>query len=287
LAGRIPAATDANLKEESRMRFRPVLFVLPLAMFAQTAPPEVDQALRARVNEFFQYHVTGDFEKAWGMVAEDTKKEYFSGQKTRYESFKIDSIKYMENFTKAMVTLTVQEKKRMSVQFPELVMTEPTSTLWKIENGKWCWYNEHATNWLMPMGPSDPKAVADARTKAQSGTPALTPEKLQEQARTILSQSSLDKPELKLASNKESSDQAVFRNGQGGAIKLALLPASLPPGMTAKLDKTDVGANEQAILKVTYTPGSSDKAPADVPLSVLMEPFGRVFPLVVRFAPAH
>jgi hypothetical protein len=269
------------------MRFRPIFVVLPLIAFAQTAPPDVDQALRDRVSEFFQYHVTGDFEKAWPMVADDTKKEYFGGQKTRYESFQIDSIKYSDNFTKALVTLTVKERKRMSAQLPEMVVTEPTSTLWKIENGKWCWYNDHKTNWMMPMGPSDPKALQDAQAKKDNPTPMITPEKMKERVGTILSQSALDKSELKLFTNKASSDQAVFRNGQEGSIKLALVQVPLPPGMTATLDKTEVGAKEEAVLKVTYKPGSSDKVPADVALSLVMEPFGRLFPVTVRFVPAQ
>src|SRR5580658_6041018 len=42
------------------------------------APPEVEQALRARVTEFFQFHVEGNFRAAYGMIAEDTKEYYFN-----------------------------------------------------------------------------------------------------------------------------------------------------------------------------------------------------------------
>src|SRR5262245_39954137 len=120
-----------------------------LTLLAQTPPPDVDEALRARVTEFFGYHVSGDFQKAWGMVAEETKTEYFNSQKTLYQSFKIDSIRYENEFAKAVVTLTVSEKKRISAQFGETVFTHPVSVLWKVENGKWCWYNDHQNNWAI------------------------------------------------------------------------------------------------------------------------------------------
>ena len=267
------------------MRSGAALFLLSFAAFAQTPPADVDAALRARVNEFFGYHVTGDFEKAWPMVADDTKKEYFSAQKTKYEKFKLDNIKYNEDFTKAVVTLTVVEKKRMSVQFPETEITHPTSTLWKIENGKWCWYNDHTTNWLMPMGPSAPKTVQT--NPDGSAAPVITADKINQRVQGIMGQSAFNKAELHLSPTKASTDQAVFHNGQGGQVKIALVPSNLPPGVTAKLDKGDLNANEEAVLKVSYAPPKDAAAPGDITLNVVMEPFNRMFPVTVRFLPGQ
>src|SRR5262245_13776413 len=172
------------------MRFGAAFFLLfSVVSFAQDPPPEVDEALRARVNEFFTYHTNGEFRKAMPLVAQETQDEYFAAQKTKYESYKIESIKYSNDFTRAVVSLTVQEKKRISPRFPEILFTEPTSTLWKVEDGKWCWYNDHKTNWALPMGPSDPKAVEDARKHAQTGAPPITPEKMAEMAGAIMGQS--------------------------------------------------------------------------------------------------
>jgi len=138
----------------------------------------------------------------------------------------------------------------------------------------------------MPFGPSDPKAVEEAKKRDQAA-PGISPDKIQRMAQAIMGQSGLDKSQLKLASDKTSSDQAVFKNGQGGYIKLALMEADLPPGMTATLDKNDVGAGEQAVLKVTYTPADKSKTPPAVTLRLVMEPFSRIFPVVVQFAPAQ
>jgi hypothetical protein len=263
------------------MRFGAALFLSSFVAFAQTPPAEVDEALRSRVNEFFGYHVTGDFEKAWGMVAEDTKKEYFSAQKSKYESFKLDNIKYSDEFTKAVVTLTVSEKRRMSPQFPETEITHPVSTFWKVENGKWCWYNDHQATWLMPMGPSAPPKTSPQGSSA----PQLTPEQIKARVQGIMGQSSFNKTELHLVVGKPSQDEAVFHNGQGGQVQIGLLAPALPKGMAVKLEKNSLNANEDAVLKVTYTPTDPNAPlPSDITLNVVMEPFSRAFPLMVRFS---
>jgi len=267
------------------MRSVAALFLLSFAALAQTPPAEVDAALRQRVNEFYGYHVTGDFEKAWSMVADDTKKEYFSAQKTKYEKFSIDSIKYNDDFTKAVVTLTVSEKKRVNVQFPEVEMTHPSTVTWKIENGKWCWYNDHATNWITPMGPSDTNAQAKGNN---SGAPNLSPERIKQLAQGIVGQSAFDKTDVTLTVGKPATEQAVFKNGQGGPVRLTLVPVALPPGLTASLSKTDLNADEQAVLKIAYKPvKDAPPPPTSVTLTVAMDPFNRMFAITVHLKPAE
>ncbi len=107
------------------MLFRAAFVLLPVVAFAQTPPPEVDEALRARVTEFFQYHVDANFRKAYELVAEDTKEQYFGAQKWQFKSFKIDSIKYSDNFTKAEVQVTGQRMWRPD-QYSDGSLRRPT-----------------------------------------------------------------------------------------------------------------------------------------------------------------
>lgn len=270
----------------------PGLVLVPLAMFAQNPPAKVDQALRARVKQFYQYHVDAEFEKAWPMVCEDTQKEYFSRQKAKYESFAINSIKYSDKFSKAEVTLTVQEKRRVRLEFPETVVTMPSTTYWKVEAGKWCWYENHNITWLTPMGPSDVDGMRKAQAKGQ--TPDINPGMIARQAKIILEESSkFDKSNLTLDTARASTDQAVFRNGQGGSIKVELAKDTLPAGLSAKLDKTDLNPGETATLTVSYAPpqketaSEKDETPKDVTIRVVMEPFSRIYPITVHFAAAQ
>src|SRR5579864_740686 len=97
---RRPANPDVNLKsvpKEIRMPYRgtvvrAALLSTVLSGFAGLAfgqpspPPGIEDALRARVTEFFQYHVDGNFRKAYDMVAEDTKDFYFKALKIQFKS---------------------------------------------------------------------------------------------------------------------------------------------------------------------------------------------------------
>ena len=68
-------------------------------------PPEVDQALRARVAKFYQAHIDGKYRAADQLVAEDSKDAFFGMAKPHIKSFEIIRIDYSESFTKAEVAL--------------------------------------------------------------------------------------------------------------------------------------------------------------------------------------
>src|SRR6266446_3706888 len=114
--------------------------LMPLAVFAQnptgaTCPPEVERALRARVDEFLQYHVDSNFRKAFEMVAEETKDEYFASGKTILKEYKTDSIRFAEDCAKAVATSTVT--RNWGIRLQQQTVVVPMTTTWKIENGKW------------------------------------------------------------------------------------------------------------------------------------------------------
>src|ERR1700722_3691405 len=141
------------------MKTHAALLFLPLIAFSQTPPPGVDQALRARAAEFFQDFVDGQYRKALTLVADDTQEEYFASPKAELKTFKIDNIQYNDDFTKATMNLTV--KRVLRFQGQEMVPEVPMITTWKIEAGKWMWYNQvKANTWVTAMGPSDVSLVS-------------------------------------------------------------------------------------------------------------------------------
>jgi hypothetical protein len=266
------------------MMFRAGIVLLPLVAFAQTAPPEVDQALRARATEFLQYHVEGNFRKAFELVAEDSKDFYFASQKTKYNWFKIDEIKYSDDFTKANVKIIAEYN--VSIQAHILPVTNSAILQWQIEDGKWVWHYDPKSVMDTPMGWSDRNA-AKANAERAAAAPKLTDEALAQRAHDILTQSGVDKSDVTLASDKMSSDQVVFHNSLPGPVRIALDPFGKLPGFRAELDKEDIGASGNAVLKFTYDPAadSSRQAPGTVlHLQLRIEPFDRIFPVDVRFS---
>src|SRR6266545_4652975 len=74
--------------------------------FQPKPPAEVDQALRARVQEFFDLHVKGQYRQAEELVAEDTKDYFYTHDKPKYLSCEISKIDYTDKFTKASAVVT-------------------------------------------------------------------------------------------------------------------------------------------------------------------------------------
>ena len=140
--------------------------------------------------------------------------------------------------------------------FPPTLITTPMLTHWKVENGKWVWTYNPDKEWILPMGPSDKKAIQQPMV-----VPKFDPSQIGAAARNIMQQSSIDKNVVTLAADKPSSDQVVFHNGQPGAVKLVLLAVPSIAGFHATLDKTDLKANENAVLKIQYDPGEKQAPP--------------------------
>jgi len=265
--------------------FRFVLTLIPtIAMLAaaQTPapapPPEVDQALRARVSEFFQDYVDAHFRQGEALVAEDSKDYYYNSPKTQFKSFKIDGVSWAADFSKARVIVVVERTWEVQPALKSLSVV-PLATSWKIENGKWVWFNDPAPDaWVTPMGPSDVKKLQKDKQEADSVVPKdLSQAAIQAQAKQILmGAGTLDKTFVNLLPDKDSSDQVVFTNQSSGPVKLSVEGSGVN-GVTAVLDKTDLGAGEKATLKVSYTP--MGKQPP-VAVGIRVEPFQKLF--VVR-----
>src|SRR4051812_28037877 len=97
--------------------FRLALFTaLAAVCFAQGTdkpapkpPKAVDAALRARIKEFYQYHVTEEYRKAEKLVAQDSQNIYYVASKPRYLNFDIKTIEYLDNFKKAKVSVLCEQ----------------------------------------------------------------------------------------------------------------------------------------------------------------------------------
>ncbi len=271
------------------MRFAAALMLTSFAAMAQQPPPaEVDQALRARVNEFFHYHVTGEFMKAFGYVAEETKEYYFAVQKRQYISYTVGNITYSDNFTKATVDVVGKAKMRPRPEFPEIVIDQPMSTTWKIENGKWVWYVSMTVDCPTPMscGPDGKPRVATPAPQADPSAPKMpdiSPKTLHDEAEQIRKASKVDKPIVAMSGSSPTTEHVVFHNGQPGYVRVSVFSDPKVEGFTASIEKRDLKAGEDLTVNLRYEPGTVSP-PMAVTVKLYVEPLGQVFPIVVKFA---
>jgi hypothetical protein len=268
------------------MRFTAALMLISFTAFGQTAPPEVDQVLRARVDEFYGYHVTGKFMKAYELVAEDTKEYYFAVQKNLFLSFKVGDITYSDNFTKAVVNVVGKQKMRPRPEFPEVVFDLPMKTTWKIEDGKWVWYLSRVLDCPTPMscGPDGKPRLQEqvAGGENHAKLPDLSAAAIGEQAQQILKQSKVDKPMIAMTPSRATSEYVVFHNGQPGGVRVFLDPGPTVEGFTASIAKNDLKAYEDVTVTLHYEPGKTPPPPA-LTITLNVEPLHQAFPITVKF----
>jgi len=270
------------------MLLRTAISLLPLVALAQIPAarpsPASDEALRARVNEFFQDFVDGKFRAAMELVAEDTKEEYFAAGKAQIKAFKILNIQYAPDLEHATVKLEV--RRVWNIQGQPNDVDVPMPTTWKLETGKWVWTHQLAADqWLTPMGPSNIELVKRSAEGTISGVPhGITQQMVDAAGKKIMQQTGLDKSEIKFAAGKSGSDKVVFHNGAPGSIQLELQTPAIP-GLTAKLDKTILNLGEDAVLQVAYDPPAigGGAVPDAAAIRIAVIPFNQSFGVQVSF----
>jgi len=211
--------------------------------FAPKPPADVDAALRARMSDFFQYHVTGEYRKAEALVAEDTKDYFYDHNKPKYLSFEIRSIEYSNNFTRAKAVVMC-ETRINSPGFGNRAFQIPVPSSWKLEDdGKWYWWVEPEKIGLTPFGTMTPgpevKGGSQAPPPGMANMPTSTD--------FLFQQVKLDKKSLTLS--PESSDVITIHNTAPGVMEVSVVQR--PPGIEAKLSKSSLSSGEDATLTVT------------------------------------
>jgi hypothetical protein len=216
----------------------------PADLFNQP-PAEVDKALRERIAEFYQDHVTGQFRKAEELVAEDTQEFFYNTNKPRYDSFEISRIDYSDNFTRAKATVLCEQ----NVLAPGFggKFKVPTPSTWKLENGKWYWYVDQSTLNDTPFGRL--KAVpADGKSAHASAPPPL---------------SSLGSADFALGKIKVDKDSLALKAGESAQLTLANAAPGLMTVTWAKTEgfeitpgRVDLKAGEKATVTVKALAGA-------------------------------
>jgi hypothetical protein len=236
------------------------------------APPEIDEALRARVAKFFQAHVDTKFRQAEEVIAEDSKDFFYNMEKNRYFSFEIVRINYSENFTKATVVTGVEVEWR-SPRVGVMRVKPPLTSLWRLENGQWYWYIQPQKDWETPWGKMNPGPDPD-KNKVMAMFRGVDKQQVLEQVK-------IDTTEIRLKGYEASEGAAIITNNMPGDVQLRLT-APTAPGLEVKLDKTTLKAEEKAILTVRFTPATKGPKPASE-VRIDVEPIAQVFRIGLVF----
>jgi hypothetical protein len=279
------------------MRFHAfVLLAAPLSCLAQVpgavtappavqtpagpkAPPEVDQALRARANAFFDSESKGDLRKAYALVAEDSKDYYLDATKQKSSSFTIDEVQYGTDLSTATVKSTMKRQTMLAghpVEVPQLLISQ-----WKLEKGEWVWYHDPSKDVTKTIIGDLPVAPVDGTT--ESPIPKDVSDKMErEVAEKIIAapRAAIDKRYVVFTLGKEGTDQVTFHNSNNGQIRVQAEPRGVADTVT--VEPRDIMVNPQGDMsfKITYKPHPESSVRGAVLFTV--EPFGNIIILPVR-----
>lgn len=256
--------------------FLPVLFAASLGAQSPTdlfekAPPAVDEALRARITQFFQAHVDGKFREAESLVSEECKDFYYSSNKPKYLSFEINKIQYSDNFTKAKAVVVV----KMSIMLPGFAgkpTSVPVPSLWKQVDGNWFWYVDFATVNQTPFGIMKPGAA-----NGGAGAPAADPFASRPDMNALLNAVRADKTAVELDGGKASSAQVAISNKMPGSVSLSVEPPAVS-GLAVSLDSKEVKSGGTATLTIHWKPGAAIPG-KPVTVIVEVEPTNQTIPI--------
>jgi hypothetical protein len=109
--------------------------LLPAQEPFRTAPPEIEEALRTRVTEFYTLYQQGKFRQTEAYIDEDSRDAYYGSSKSRIHGFELKDIKFAEDFQSAQVVVTCQTT--IAIQNSGTKVPLPVHSRWKQTDGQW------------------------------------------------------------------------------------------------------------------------------------------------------
>jgi len=232
--------------------------------FFSKAPPEVEEALRTRVSQFYSLYQQAQFRKAEALVAEESRDLYYTMPKAPIRGFEVENIDWEDGFESAIVLV-----KCLSV-------TPRTASegIWIPILGKWKLANK---DWFLLIKPREGSPFgkmnfADPRDFKPQTSPSArpTPEMLRNTSFVVEPQ------------------RVVFPKGEAGPVRRTIqvtntLPGVLVmnlgdpkiPGMTVTAPDLKIGPQRSVTIEIAYDPAAGKLTGVTRELRIEMQPTNR------------
>ena len=237
------------------------------------APPDVDSALRSRVNDFYGLHVQSKFRAAEKYVCEDSRDAYFDAAKRAVKSFEVIRVNYDPGYQSARVVTNLTGD--FFTHQGAMTSVMPLTSFWKVVDGSWCYYIPPIPKEVeTPFGISKKSDSTGAPQLGAAPMPNVDPQQIQAQLRR---QVKVSRTEMKLKGYEKSNDEIEIQNGTGGPIEIGI-EAHEVRGLKRTLSATTVAAGRSATLRLDYEPPDPNPKPA-YQFTLTVEPFGLRVPI--------
>jgi hypothetical protein len=241
-----------------------------LTASAQQPSPEAaaaEAALRARAQQFFDMQVAKKYRPAEDMVAEDSKDEYYNGNRYNIKSYTIQNVELLADSSRA--TITIKAKTTLTaLGVPPIDLDVSLTSLWKLEDDRWVWYVDPTALLNTPFGKIRP-------TPNGGPPPSITPGNLPDLS--ALQQSvKADKTSVTM-SLSEPVQTVIISNELPGPVDLVELDSDKIAGLSSELGKKHLEAGEKTTLRLKLVGEAKGKGT----LHVLASPIGTQLDIAV------
>jgi hypothetical protein len=251
------------------------------------APAPIDEALRARVDQYYHAFITGKYKDAYLLVDDDSQDAFLEADKQPYQACETLKIRYSDNFTKASVLESCKGDWKWHGHVTP--MSIPLTSSWVVVNGQWYWHYVKPTQRPFPFSPTGVTAVPSGETEAKKDGPVI-PADLNGLAKAILAKVGLDKQTIHLRRDVSSQDVIHVRNGMPGVITLKLDDLGMA-GLKITVGKTQLQAHEETTIlfewrlddPVLRCQDCAGKTPGSSTVQLHIAPTGQAFPISVVF----
>lgn len=258
---------------------------------AAQAPPHIDQALRARVQAFYELQQAKKYRQSETLVHEDSKDIFYGAEKLSFRSFKIVGVTFEEQFTRAKVVIDIDT----DVFFPgfgQMAVHRPLASSWKLDQDQWWWFVTPTTVKDSPFGPmnfgdgQNPNGQKTQGPAAPAG-PILGGEKSLENFKAVMeelrSKVTIDKDSVTLPGNQAGEAVVLLHNKFDNKIK-PVITFPDTPGLKVVIEPSVVPSGEQGRVRIMATPVNGQRPPVTIRITV--EEIAKTFPVEVTFQPA-
>ena len=261
------------------------LFAAPICLWAQATPPaatpEQEQAKAAiteRAKRFYELLVAGKPRASEEYVCESSKDDYYNAPKSKPLSAEVTAVQFLPDGGLVRVVALLEDEFPLPMGTRKKIQKMPVPSLWKQENGQWCYFIEPAPQKKADESPKAPAPGAPPMPKPGERPAGVGVADLPKMAAAVTP----SKKEFTLAADADGSDEIIVTNGLNGPVKLQSYCRSLK-GLECKLDKQYIGHGQQAKLTVQYK-FNGTKLPKGMKVTVVVEPFyiTMAFPIVTR-----
>jgi hypothetical protein len=247
------------------------LFCLAVILQAAAPSPEVESALKSRVQDFYQLMVDHKFREGEQMVAEDSKDFYYDSKKPDIESFTIGKIEYSPDFRSAKVTIHA----KVTLLFPGAGLQSfeiPSVTNWKIDGDEWCWFVDKDAQLQTPFGKANPSA---SESKGGSST-------LPRIITSLASAVTVDRSEIQLDPAHPKAEVVVLKNALPGPVNIE---KGIPvPGIDVSIAKPTLAANESTKVTISPVEGTSERPTS---FALIVKPINQKISITISWAAAQ